>query len=148
MFQYYLFPQISLLVFCFTHKAAAISVSIQASGKKRLIIDLRYTNQFPIKSKIKFEDAKTMLYSFINCSQNWLFSFDIKSGYHHIDIFSPDQELLGFSWSKDGVIRFYKFIVLPFSISTRPYIFTKGLRPLIRYWRLQAIRIVVYLGLL
>ena len=40
----------------------------------------------------------------------------------------------------------YKFTVLPFDISTGPYIFTKVLRPLVRYWRLQrAIRIVVYL---
>ena len=40
-----------------------LSVSIQTSGKKRLILDLRYPNQFLMKSKIKFEDAKTMLYS-------------------------------------------------------------------------------------
>ena len=86
-----------------------LSVSIQANGKKRLILDLRYPNQFVKKSKIKFEDAKTMLYSFIDCSQDWLLSFDIKSGYHHIDFFPPDQEFL-------------------------------------RYWRLQAIRIVVYLN--
>ena len=40
----------------------------------------------------------------------------------------------------------YKFTLLPFDISTGPYIFTKVLRPLVRYWRLQkAIRIVVYL---
>ena len=103
-----------------------LSVSIQASGKKRLILDLRYPNQFLMKSKIKFEDAKTMLYSFIDCSQNWLFSFDIKSGFHHIDILPPDQEFLGFSWPKDGVIRFYKFTVLPFGISTGPYIFYKS----------------------
>ena len=42
------------------------------------------------------------------------------------------------------VIRFYKFTVLPLGISTGPYIFTKVLRLLIRYWRLQAI-IIVYL---
>ena len=59
--------------------------------------------------------------------------------------FSPDQEFLGFSWSKDGVTRFYKFTVLPFGISTGPYIFAKVLRPLIHYWCFQAIRIVVYL---
>ena len=49
-----------------------LSVPIQASGKKRLILDLRYPNQFLMKSKIIFEDAKTMPYSFIDCSQNWL----------------------------------------------------------------------------
>ena len=35
---------------------------------------------------------------------------------------------------------------MPFGISSGPYIFTNVLRPLIRYWRLQAIRIVVYLN--
>ena len=60
---------------------------------------------------LKCQDAKTILYSFVNFSQHWLFSFEIKSGYHHIDIFPPDQTFLGFSGSKDGVIRFYKFTV-------------------------------------
>ena len=57
------------------------------------------------------EDAKTMFFSFVDSSQNCLFSFDIKSGYHHIDIFPPDQEFLGFPWFKDGFIHFYKFTV-------------------------------------
>ena len=122
-----------------------LSVSLQSNGKKRLILDLRHPNYFVTKSKVKFEDAKTMLFSFVDSSQNWLFSFDIKSGYHHIDIFPPDQEFLGFSWFKDGFTHFYKFTVLPFGLSTGPYIFTKVMRPLVRYWRLQAFRIAVYL---
>ena len=122
-----------------------LSVAIQSNGKKRLILDLRHPNYFVMKSKVKFEDAKTMLFSFVDSSQNWLFSFDIKSCYHHIDIFPPDQEFLGFSWFKDGLIHFYKFNVLPFGLSTGRYIFTKVMRPLVRYWRLQAFRIAVYL---
>ena len=98
-----------------------------------------------MKSKVKFEDAKTMLFSFVDSFQNWLFSFDIKSGYHHIDIFPPDQEFLGFSWFKDGFPHFYKFTVLLFGPSTGPYIFTKVMRPLVRYWHPQAFRIAVYL---
>ena len=94
-----------------------LSVSIQANGKKRLILDLRYPNQFVKKSKIKLEDAKTMLYSFVDCSQNWLFSFDIKSGYHHIDIFPPDQEFLGFSSSG---MELFDFINLLFCNSAFP----------------------------
>ena len=122
-----------------------LSVSVQSNGKKRLILDLRHPNYFVMKSKVRFDDAKTMLFSFVDSSQNWLFSFDIKSGYHHIDIFPPDQEFLGFSWFKDGFTHFYKFTVLPFGLSTGPYIFTKVMRPLVRYWRLQAFRIAVYL---
>ena len=91
-----------------------LSVSIQSNGKKRLILDLRYPNSFVKKFTIKFEDAKTMLSSFIDHSQNWFYSFDIKSGYHHIDIFPPDQDFLGFSWSFSGVTRYFKFTVLPF----------------------------------
>ena len=38
-----------------------LSVSVQSSGKKRLILDLRHVNFFVNKSKIKFEDAQSML---------------------------------------------------------------------------------------
>ena len=98
-----------------------------------------------MKSKVKFEDVKTMLFSFVDSSRNWLFSFDIKSGYHHIDIFPPDQEFLGFSWFKDGFTLFDKFTVLPYGLSIGPFIFLKVMRPLVRYWPLQAFRIAVYL---
>ena len=37
-----------------------------------------------------------MLQLLIDPIQSWLFSFDIKSGYDHIDIFEYDQEFLGF----------------------------------------------------
>ena len=67
-----------------------LSASVQSNGKKRLNLDLQHPNYFVMKSKVKFEDSKTMLFSFVDTSQNWLFSFDIKSGYHHIDIFPPD----------------------------------------------------------
>ena len=40
---------------------SALSVSVQSSGKKRLILDLRHVNFFVSKSKIKFEDAQSML---------------------------------------------------------------------------------------
>ena len=40
--------------------------------------------------------------------------FDLKSGYHHIDIHADYWQYLGFSWKgKDGVIVYYMFRVLP-----------------------------------
>ena len=68
-----------------------LSVPIQANGKKRLILDLRYPNQFVKKTKIKFEDAKTLLYSFADCSQNWLFSFDINLAIIILTFFSQTK---------------------------------------------------------
>ena len=36
-----------------------LSVSVQRSGKKRLILDLRYPNSYIQKSSVKFEDANS-----------------------------------------------------------------------------------------
>lgn len=122
-----------------------LSVSVQSSGKKRLILDLRYPNESVRKSKITFEDSKSMLNVLTDCPQNWLYSFDIKSGYHHVDIFPDDWQFLGFSWVFNGVCKYYVFTVLPFGLSTGPYIFTKIMRPLVKHWRSKTFKIVVYL---
>ena len=37
------------------------------------------------------------------------------------------------------------FTVLPFGLATACYVFTKIVRPLVRYWRSQSLRAVVYL---
>ena len=122
-----------------------LSVSVQSNGKKRLILDLRHVNFFVKKCKIKFEDAKSFLQSLLARPTAWACSFDIKSGYHHIEIFGPDQEFLGFSWVLEGVTKYFKFTVLPFGLSVGPYIFSKVIRLLVRYWRSKALSIVVYL---
>ena len=123
-----------------------LSVSIQPNGKKRLILDLRHVNFFFVKkSKIKFEDAKSFPQCWLARPCAWACSFDIKSGYHHIEIFVSDQQFLGFAWVFEGVTKYFKFTVLPFGLSVRPYIFSKVMRPLVKYWRSKAISIVVYL---
>ena len=68
---------------------------------------------------------------------DFLFSFDLKSGYHHIDIAESDHKYLGFAWDQ----RFYVFTVLPFGLATACY-FTKVV---VRYWRAKGLRILVYL---
>jgi hypothetical protein len=73
-----------------------LSVAIQSSGKKRLILDLRYPNSFLKKIKFRFEGVQEMITTLQDSQQNFLFSFDIKSAYHHIDIFPADQQFLGF----------------------------------------------------
>jgi len=59
-----------------------------------------------------------------------MFSFDLKSGYHHIAIAQEHQTFLGFSWRALDSIKeiFYVFTVFPFSLSSAPYVFTKVLK--------------------
>ena len=47
-----------------------------------------------------------------------------------------------------GTIKFgyqIPFIQLPFGLSSAPYVFTKCLRPLVKFWRSNGIKIVVFL---
>ena len=76
---------------------------------------------------------------------DYLFSFDLKSGYHHIDIYEPHRHYLGFGWQSQGMTQFYLFAVLPFGLSMACYAFTKLLRPLVKYWRAHGLRALLYL---
>ena len=125
------------------HVVNPLSVSIQSSGKKRLILDLRHVNHFVWKQKFRCEDWRVLL-SYVN-KGDYLFSFDLKSGYHHIDIFPDHQTFLGFSWVFSGTVRYFCFASLPFGLSSAPYVFTKCLRPLVKFWRSNGIKIVAFL---
>lgn len=120
-----------------------LTVSVNSSGKERLILDLRHVNQNVMKFKVKFENHTHAL----NYCQvgNFMFKFDLKSGYHHVDIHRDYQKFLGFSWYDGEKVRFYVFTVLPFGLSSAPFLFTKLLRPMVKYWRGLGYSIVVYL---
>ena len=83
-----------------------LSVSVQATGKKRLILDLRYVSNCLRKMRVKYEDWKVAL-SYL-MTEAFMFSFQLKSGYHHIEIFEGHQTYLGFSW-RHGSSNFTKF---------------------------------------
>lgn len=108
-----------------------LSVSTQKSGKKRLILDLRKVNKHIWKGSLKTDYFE---------KNNFMFKFDLKSGYHHFDIAIEFQKYF-FCWQEN----YYVFSVLPFGLSSAPFLFTKCLRPLVKYWRSAGINIVLYL---
>ena len=50
-----------------------LSVSVQANGKKRLILDLRYVNKFLHKMHVKYEDWKTAISYFAAAGRIYVF---------------------------------------------------------------------------
>ena len=79
------------------------------NGKKlRLILDLRYLNKHLAKFKYKLEDLKVV--ADVYEKNDFLVTFDLKSGYHHIAIAESHWRYLGFSWvtprEKQHTIRF------------------------------------------
>lgn len=127
------------------HVINPLSVSVQRSGKKRLILDLRHVNQYLEKQKIKYEDWKVGLSYFQKGA--FMISFDLKSGYHHIEIHTEYRTFLGFAWKfPDGnARRYFIFTVLPFGLSTAPHIFTKTLKSLVKHWRYNGISLGLFL---
>ena len=74
----------------------------------------------------------------------WFFTFDIESGYHHMDVNYEFWKFLGFSWTFDGVERYFVFKVLPFGLSSACYLFTKMFKPFVARWRSLGIFAIVY----
>ena len=121
-----------------------LHVAVQSSGKLRLILDLSHLNKFIIKKSVKYEDLRTVLQMFLPGMS--VFSFDLKSAYHHIDICEEHRKFLSFKWpSSDGIMKFYEFKVLPFGLTSAPYVFTKVVRQLVKYWRGRGNLILMYL---
>jgi hypothetical protein len=111
--------------------------------KMRLVLDCSYLNQHLAKFKFKLDDFTNVIdYFSEGC---WMSKFDLKAGYHQVAVKEEHRQYLGFAWNWSGTQRYYRFNALPFGLSTAPYIFTKVLRPLVRRWRKNGLRVVLYL---
>ena len=88
-----------------------LSVSVQATGKKRLILDLRYISKYLRKMRVKYEDWKIALSCFM--TEAFMFSFDLKSGFQRTENFEGHQTYFGFSW-KHGSSNLTMFTSLLF----------------------------------
>ena len=72
-----------------------------------MILDLRYVNNHLFKDKIIFDDWNSFQ-NYLEGNNGYLFKFDLKSEYHHVDIFDEHQTYLGFSREIN-----HKRIILP-----------------------------------
>ena len=126
-------------IFCVPNIVNPLSVSTCSSGTQRLILDLRHVNSFIFKQKFKWEDLSVAIQIFDKGFH--LFKF------HHIEIFPAHRKFLSFAWDFgiSGSSRYCQFCVLPFGLSSAPFIFTKMLKPLLKSWRSKGIPIAIFL---
>lgn len=77
--------------------------------------------------------------------KNIVFSFDLKSRYHPVDSFPEHCRSLAFSWDfGSGHTRYFQFTVLPFGLSSAPFIFTKFLKPFEAHYAAHGIPIAIF----
>ena len=103
----------------------------------------RYINGHISPEYVRYDDWRT--FEKFLTPNGWCFKFDLKHGYHHIDLNPNIQKFFGFSWRINGITKYFIFTVLVFGLSPAPRIFTKTIRPLTTFWRAQGIKIAVYL---
>ena len=73
-------------------------------------------------------------------------TFDLSSGYHHIEIHPEHQKFLGCEWTfEDGSTKYFQFCVLPFGLSSACYVFTKVLFSLPMRWGGIDIKAIIYI---
>ena len=111
---------------------------VKGARKLRLILDLRQVNVCLKKYRFKLEDIRTAAKLFRE--GDFVITFDLKSGYHHVDMAEDHWRNLGFS--RKG--QCYCFKSLPFGLSTAPYLFNKLVKVLVRYWREKGIKCMMF----
>ena len=104
-----------------------------------MIFDLRKLNAFLKECPFQYATLRRSRAMFK--PNDWLFSFDLSSAYHHVGLKPEEWKYFGFRWR--GVE--YVFIALPFGLSTAPFAFTKLMRQLVNKWTREGRRVMQYI---
>ena len=101
-------------------------------------------NAFIYEHKFECEDLSVATQIFDK--DYYLFKFDLKSGYRHMKIVPEHRKYLAFAWDfSTEKFRYFQFCVLPFGLSSTPFIFTKILKSLQNSWTSRGIPIAIFL---
>ena len=110
------------------------------TGKKRMIFDCRHLNRHLQTTKFKMESLHVEGRSLFQQGW-WGGTIDLTSAYYHVEMHPDAYEYLGFEWN--GCYNHYT--VLPFGISTAPYIFTHIMKTTVGYMRSLGLHFLQYL---
>ncbi|KXZ57056.1 hypothetical protein GPECTOR_5000g1283 [Gonium pectorale] len=120
------------------HMVCPLGVVVQGT-KRRLIWDGRAVNDHLEVPTFRYEDLKAVPGFML--PNDYVFTLDLKSGYHHMDINEDYWTYLGFEWRG----QFYVFTQLPFGLAPACWAFTKLTREVMRGWRRRGWRCSGYI---
>jgi hypothetical protein len=109
------------------------------TGERRPVLNLRPLNQYIPSRHFKMESLKSAC-TLIN-QDDYLTSIDLADAFLHVLVHQSSRRYLQFAW--EG--RLFQFRVLPFGLSLSPMVFTKVVRPVLRWARRKGIRLSAYL---
>ena len=112
-------------------------------NKLRLVLDLGFVNEFLRIPKFRYEDLRDVV-SFLE-KDDYFIKFDVKSGYHHIEILEEHTRYLGFAWDFGNRRRYFVFEVLPFGLASACHCFSKVMRVFVKTWRGLGFNVLIYI---
>ena len=92
-----------------------------------------YVNRFIHTQSFKMDTLQVAAPYFP--ANGYSFTYDIRRGFHHLDVALPFRTYLGFSFQIKGVTFYARFTVCPFGLAPVPWLFTKIMKVLVSYWR-------------
>lgn len=111
----------------------------KSNGKHRFILNLKNLNKFIRPEHFKMEDFRTALK--LLSPNYFMATIDLKDAYFLVSINKHHRKMLRFEWKS----QLYEFNVLCFGICTAPFVFTKLMKPVLKYLRSQGLISVNYL---
>ena len=117
-----------------------LGVAVNSAGKLRLIWDGRHVNRFLVKRSFRMETLQREGRALFERSR-FGGTADISAAYHHVDMAEESLPFLGFEWEGS----FYRFEVLPFGLSTAPFLFTTVMGHSVRFLRYVGVDLIAYL---
>ena len=79
------------------------SVVCNNVSKLRLVLNLHYLNQFLLKDKFKYEGLRVAMLMFQ--PDDYMFTFDLKSGYLHVDIHEEHWKYLALHGGRAQILN-------------------------------------------
>ena len=116
-----------------------IFITPKRDGTFRLILNLKYLNEFIAYEHFKMETIKSVAYCVTqNC---YMAKIDLKDAYYSVSIHPDYQRFLKFIWEH----VMYQYVCYPNGLCFCPRKFTKLFKPVLAYLRRMTITILGYI---
>lgn len=111
----------------------------KSDGSDRFILNLKELNEFLTKDHFKIEDFR-MAVQLVFPGYH-MCTLDLTDAFFLIPVFLGHRKFLRFTFNKIT----YQFCCLPFGLCQCPFVFTKVLKPVVRYLRSLGFSLIIYL---
>ena len=117
------------------HACNPLQVEVNAKGKRRQCLDMRYPNAFLADYTFTQETLQKHVATIVE-KNDWLITTDVEKAYYQVPLHKESQKYCTWRHKGQWVIP----TILVFGLSVAPFIFTKIMRVILKYMRSLGIR--------